>query len=451
MYPFQRFMQTPEYTYRKIWTITYPILISLVMQQMLGITDTAFLGRVGEVELGASAIGGIYYLVVFMIGHGFSVGAEIVMGRRNGEKNYGAIGKVFFHGLVFLVALAAVMFAVSLFGAQGMLRKFISSPDVFEAAWTFTRWRIFGFFFSFSALIYKAFYMATTRTRVLTANALVMVGSNVVLNYVLIFGKLGFPALGIAGSGIASALSELISLAFFVAHTHSRRSNRIYGLFRSLRFSFRTLAEMLKVSVWTMIQFFFSSGTWLFFFIAIEHLGERPLAISNMVRNVGSILYLFVSAFGTACAAMVTNLMGAGKSGEVMALCRRILWMTAAAMLPLVLFTGAFPRIALRLYTDNADLVAAAVPSLMVLLGGVVIGAPAYVYFFAIAGSGNTKAAMWIELSVLAVYGAWTWCLVFVMRADVAWCWTTEGLYNALMFAASYLYMRKSRWRERKI
>lgn len=444
-------MQAAQYTYGKIWKITYPILISLLMQQMLGITDTAFLGRVGEVELGASALGSIYYLVVFMIGHGFSVGAEIVMGRRNGEKNYAAIGTVFFHGLVFLVALAAVMFAVSHFGAQAMLRKFISSPDVFEAAWTFTRWRIYGFFFSFAALIYKAFYMATTRTAVLTANALVMVGCNVVLNYVLIFGKLGFPALGIAGSGIASALSEFISLAFFVIYTRSRRSNRVYGLFRSLKFSLRTLGEILKVSVWTMIQFFLSSGTWLFFFMAIEHLGERPLAISNMVRSLGAILYLFVSAFGTATAAMVTNLMGSGKSDQVMALCRRIVGMTAATMTPPVVFTAAFPRTALRLYTDNPELIDAAVPSLMVFLAGVLAGGPAYAYFFAIAGSGNTKASMWIELAILAVYATWTWLLVFVMHADVAWCWTTEGLYNLLMFAACYVYLRKSKWREKKI
>ena len=71
-------MQT-KYTYKQIWLIAYPILISLLMEQMIGMTDTAFLGRVGEVELGASAIAGVFYMVIFMVasvsasGHRYSL------------------------------------------------------------------------------------------------------------------------------------------------------------------------------------------------------------------------------------------------------------------------------------------------------------------------------------------------------------------------------------------
>ena len=62
-----------KYTNKQIWMIAYPILISLLMEQMIGMTDTAFLGRVGEVELGASAIAGVFYMVIFMVAFGFSI------------------------------------------------------------------------------------------------------------------------------------------------------------------------------------------------------------------------------------------------------------------------------------------------------------------------------------------------------------------------------------------
>ena len=75
------------YSGKDIMRIAYPILISLLMEQMIGMTDTAFLGRVGEVELGAAAIAGIYYLAVFMMGFGFGIGAQILIARRNGEKH----------------------------------------------------------------------------------------------------------------------------------------------------------------------------------------------------------------------------------------------------------------------------------------------------------------------------------------------------------------------------
>ena len=72
------------YSYRQIWQIAYPVLIGTLMEQLIGLTDTAFLGRVGEVELGAAAIGGIFFVAIFMIGLGFSTGAQILMARRNG-------------------------------------------------------------------------------------------------------------------------------------------------------------------------------------------------------------------------------------------------------------------------------------------------------------------------------------------------------------------------------
>ena len=88
-------MQQTRYTNRQIWHIAYPILISLIMEQMIGMTDTAFLGRVGEVELGASAIAGVFYMVIFMVAFGFSIGTQILIARRNGEENYREIGQLF--------------------------------------------------------------------------------------------------------------------------------------------------------------------------------------------------------------------------------------------------------------------------------------------------------------------------------------------------------------------
>lgn len=72
--------------------------MSLLMEHMIGLTDTAYLGRVGEVELGASALAGVYYLVIYMLGFGFSIGAQVLIARRNGAQEYKRIGLVFLQG-----------------------------------------------------------------------------------------------------------------------------------------------------------------------------------------------------------------------------------------------------------------------------------------------------------------------------------------------------------------
>ena len=81
-------------------------MMSILMEQLINITDAVFLGHVGEVELGASAIAGIYYLAVYMLGFGFSIGLQVMIARRNGEQNYKATGKTIFQWLFFLSGLA---------------------------------------------------------------------------------------------------------------------------------------------------------------------------------------------------------------------------------------------------------------------------------------------------------------------------------------------------------
>ena len=207
------------YSYRQIWHIAYPVLIGTLMEQLIGLTDTAFLGRVGEVELGAAAIGGIFFVAIFMIGLGFSTGAQILMARRNGEGNHTAVGHLFYHSLGFLLALAVVLFFLTRACSPWLLSHILQSEHVCAAALDYLNARVFGFFFAFTAIMFRSFYVATTNTRMLTANSLVLVASNIVFNYILIFGHCGMPALGIQGAAIGSVLAEAVSMVYFIVYT----------------------------------------------------------------------------------------------------------------------------------------------------------------------------------------------------------------------------------------
>ena len=250
-----------KYSYKQIWTIAYPILISLIMEQMIGMTDTAFLGRVGEIELGASAIAGVYYLAIFMMAFGFSIGAQILIARRNGEGNYKEIGPIFYQGIYFLLVIAVVLFTLSIVFSPHILKNIISSPHIYDAAESYIHWRVYGFFFSFVMVMFRAFFVGTTQTKTLTLNSIVMVLSNVVFNYILIFGKFGFPQLGIAGAAIGSSLSEMVSVIFFIIYTWKRIDCKKYALNILPKFQGKTLKRILNVSVWTMIQNFVGLST----------------------------------------------------------------------------------------------------------------------------------------------------------------------------------------------
>jgi len=315
---------------------------------------------------------------------------------------------------------------------------------------SYLNWRIYGLFFSFAAVMFRAFYVGTTRTRILTINSLVMVLTNVVLNYILIFGKFGFPALGIAGAAIASTISEALSVLFFILHTRFRLNYKMYGLFRFSGIDWQILKQILNVSIWTMIQSTISIMGWFIFFIAVEHLGERPLAITNIVRSISSLLFMFTNAFASTGSSLVSNLIGAGKQEQVFPLTFRIIRMCYLFVIPLAILIAIFPTVALRIYTDAPDLIQNAVPALWVMLSSYLISVPGFIFFFAVSGTGNTRSALLIELASLAVYMGYTLYVVGVMKADVAVCWTTEHVY-ASMIMLSFFYLWKGNWRNKKI
>lgn len=447
----QKLFPNKAYSNKEILKIAYPILISLIMEQMIGMTDTAFLGRVGEVELGASAIAGIYYMAIFMIGFGFSIGSQILIARRNGERHYAEIGDIFYQGIYFMILLAATAFSLTRILSPWLLPKIISSVHIYDAAQSYINWRIFGFFFSFIAVMFRAFFVGTTQTKTLTLNSLVMVCSNIIFNYILVFGKFGCPKLGIAGAAIGSSLAELVSVIFFVIYTMRRVDLKKYGLNRPSSFNAKKLKRILNISLWTMIQNFISLSTWFLFFLYIEHLGERSLAITNIIRNVSGITFMIIMAFASTCGSLISNLIGAGKSETVLTTIRQHILLAYAIIIPLCILFVLFPEIILGIYTDIPDLIKASQPSLWVFCTTPFLIAPANIYFQAVSGTGNTRIAFLLELLTLVVYTIYITVIILYLRLDVAWCWTSEHVYGSILLLACMYYLHRSEWQNKAI
>lgn len=439
------------YSYRNIWRVAYPILISLVMEQMIGLTDTAFLGRVGEVELGASAIAIVYYMVLFMIGFGFSLGAQIIIGRRNGEGNFQQTGKIFWNGLYFLLGLSGIIILLSEIFSPWLMGLMVSSDSIYGAALSYVRWRLPGMVFAFVTTIFRAFYVGTTQTKTLTLNSVVMVLSNVIFNYILIFGKLGLPALGITGAAIGSSLAELVSLIFFIVYTRLECDLKKYGLDRPSKPDFTEIKSMMPVCSWTMIQHTISISTWFIFFLYIEHLGERALAISNITRSISGLMWVVLSAFSATCCTLVSNMIGEGHTEKVMSLVKRILKLSYGIITTIVIIFCIFPETIARIYTDIPDLIQASVPAIIVMTSSYLLNVGGQVYFQAVSGTGSTKTAFKLELIALAVYMAYCTVIIGILKLDVAICWTAEHVYALVLFVCGWIYMRSGRWKNRKI
>jgi len=439
------------YSNRHIVKISTPILLSLLAQNIIQVIDTAFLGRVGEVELGASALAGIIYIALYTLGFGFSMGAQILIGRRNGEKNYDKIGDIVIQGAVFLLIPAILLIPLLRYGAVHWVPAMFESADVAGAVTEYLEWRIFGIVFAFVNLMFRAFYIGTARTRVLTTNAVVMAVTNVIFDYGLIFGNLGMPEMGMGGAAIASVIAEFSSTVFLLLYTRKTVDLEKYG-FKKIRFQWPVIKKVLDISIFMMVQYLFSIATWMLFFVFIEnYMGERPLAVTNIVRSFYTILTIPSHALGAVASTLVSNTIGADKRKEVASLVRRITFISLGIMVCVIAIVSAFPRTMIHIYTDDPSLINDTVLPLYVLISSLPIYSVGSVLFNAVSGTGNTRTALKFEIITLFFYLSYMWFVIIHMGCSVAVAWTTEHVYWLFLATLSFIYLRSGKWKEREI
>lgn len=436
---------------KNIFKITYPVFLTLVVQNIINVTDTAFLGRVSEVALGASAIGGVYFLAIYIIGFGFSQGAQIIIGRRNGEQNYAQIGPIFNNGMIFILLLAVLFFVLSALFNADIMQFLVSSEHIYKASLEYLDWRMWGFFFAFINVMFRGFFVGVTNTSVLTFSAVLTAVTNIILDYVLIFGYWGFPEMGIAGAALASVIAEGVTTVYLFVYSFKHHDFQKYELYKLKKVDFKLIKQILEVSIFIMFQYFISISTWFLFFIFIERMGERPLAATNIGRSLYILLMIPGSALATTVNTIVSNLIGAKRQNEVLPFINRMLGIVLLLVLPVMVFTFFFPELFARIYTSDVGLIRASVPVMKVVSVAMLFCAVGNIIFNAVSGTGNTRTAFAIEFATLFFYLGYVYYTAIINPQPVAIVWMSEFVYWSVLAISAYIYLVKGNWRKRVI
>ena len=386
-------------------------MMSILIEQLINITDAIFLGHVGEIELGASALAGIWYLAIYMLGFGFSLGLQVVVARRNGEQHYSETGKTFFQGLFFLSGLAVFLCLLSKLFSPIILSRLIASAEVYHAVIDYLDGRIWGLLFSFPFLALRSFLVGITHTKALNVAALTAVLVNISGNWLLIFHW----DMGIAGAAIASSFAEACSLAVLAIHVLRKMDKRLYG--------------------------FIGVAPWFLFFVAIEHLGELQLAVANILRSISTLFFVIVNSFAATTGSLVSNLIGADERGQVFPLCSRVIRLGYAIGFPLIALALIFHQSVIDVYTDNPVIVQTSWLPFVVMLLNYVFALPGYVYMNAVTGTGATRTAFILQATTIAAYLLYLWGL---SHCDVplAVYWTVEYLFVIGLGVQSVIYLK---------
>lgn len=436
-----------EVSYGKIWSIAWPIIAGSAAQTVLNVTDTAFIGHLGAVPLGAGAIAGIIYLTLIMLAWGFGVGTQIVVARRYGEGRVRMVGRTVTHAFLFQWLMALLLFVLLRVWQGEVLGVLVRSEAVHAAAGRFLDFRLWGLFFSHTNFAFRAFYVGLGRTRVITLTTGIMVSVNALLDYLLIFGVGPFPAMGIEGAALASVIAEISCLVTFVTYTLLRGDWRHYRLFSFRVLSFRLLWRLVVVAIPVMLQNFFTMLGWLLFFVIVEKLGEAQLAVSNIIRSIMIVIQMPLMGYASATNTFVSYFMGRKEYQQVYGIIRKTLVLSVLSVGALAVVCLVFQDPVLSIYTDDAALIELAKPIMYIVAISSVMQAFGQMLFSGITGAGRTQVAFWIDISVLVLYVSLAWWIVAGLGLSLTWVWNVDWCYSLVLSIICLLYYRYGDWR----
>ncbi len=435
--------------YRNILRLALPISLAMLVPQVNFITNNIFLSGLGQQELASAGITGVYYLIFAVIGNGLNNGLQALIARRAGQNLRGEIGKLFVHGIWVALLFAALGILLTYTLAPKILHATIQNKAIAEEVVGFLLIRIWGLPLLYLYVMRNALLVGTNQTKFLVWGTLAEAMTNIVLDYGLIYGKLGLPRIGFNGAAYASIVAEGAGLLVIYAIIHFKGMHRNFAFFDSVAFDRKTIRLILVKSSPLIAQYGISIISWEYFYILIEHHGERALAVSNTMRNIFGLFGIFSWAFAASANAMVSNVIGQGRHEEVLPLIRRIVAVSFTISLMLFLGLNIWPEWFLSFYGQSSGFVEAGIPVIHIVSVALLMMSFGTVWLNAVTGTGNTTVNLMIEAITIVIYCIYVYIVLEYLYLPITWGWASEWVYWLSMFTMAYFYMKSGKWKER--
>lgn len=442
-----------EISNRAILRMALPISLAILVPQINFITNNIFLGHldVNAEALSTAGITGVYYLLFAVVGQGMNNGLQALIARRAGEGRIGAIGTLFSQGMLISLGFAFAGILLTYVVAPSILALSLKSEPLREQAMSFLRIRIWGLPFLYIYQMRNALLVGTNQSKFLVYGTLAETVVNITLDYGLIFGHLGLPALGFNGAAYASIVAEAAGMFVVFAVIYAKGVSKELALTRNWKLDPDVSRLILVQSSPLIFQYTMSILAWMFFYILVEHHGRQALAISNTMRNIFGLFGVFTWAFASTTNAMVSNIIGQGLKESVLELIGKIQKLNVCFAVIIAVLLNLFPKIFLSVYGQDESFTEAAIPVLRVISTALIIMAFATTWLNAVTGTGNTKVNLLIELITLVFYCLYVYFVLERWHLSIIYGWISEWVYWTLLFTMSFLYIKSGKWKGKVI
>jgi len=426
-------------------------MVSGLSTTIVNLTDTLFLSQLGPAAIGGAGNALLLLMVLLVIGMGFSTGAQIILARRNGERDYFAIGSIIQHSLIFMLFWSVLVVLFLFFLLPYFSNYLIDSVKIKEVIHEYLQARSWGIIFNSTNVVFVAFFVGVTQTKIIGFITPVIAGVNIALDYWFIFGGLGVPSLGVAGAAYASNISEFLGTIIFFFYAFYVFKHSKYKLFEWQGLKWTRYRNILKISSPVMLQNFISLAAWFMFFSLIEHLGENELAASHIIRSIYMVLIIPVFGLGDTTNTLTGNLLGQGHSSYIFRLLKNmniIGFIYCLLLQPLFYLFGEYFFLP---FTSDSSIIEMGIPTMKVVFTALFIFTSIIVGFRVISGAGKTQIGLLIESITVAIYLVSAYYLANLPNVELYIVWTSEFIYFGVFILIIYPYLWWGNWKESKL
>ena len=432
---------------KQILSIALPITLAILIPQINMLTNSIFLGNLSTAALGNAGITGVFYLIFAVAGHGLNNALQSIFSRYAGSDNSAAFKIILAQGIRICLQFAMAGIFITWVIAPYILQQ-VADPKSFPAEISFLKIRIWGLPFLFLFQMGNAFLVSSLNSRYLMIGFICEAGLNILLDFLLIKGRYGFPALGFNGAAVASVISEIVGMIVVLIVLFRTGLKKQYGLLKSYTYHKIITGEILTISAPLMLQYVISVTTWLIFFILIEGLhDETAKAISNTMRNVFGLVGVFVWAFASTSNVMVSNLVGQQREDKVLEAINKVMILSISFCALMCGLINLFPEIFFGLFGQDTAFVNKGIPVLRVVSVGLMFMSIANIWLNGVTGTAKTRVNLLIEIIAITIYLIYTWYFIKVNYISLAMAWSNELVYWFTIFLISYLYLKSGRWK----
>lgn len=298
-------MQTVLKELRLTLALALPMIVGSVSQMLIGITDAAMVGRVGTVELAASAFTGGIFGLFYIVGIGLLLPVGVFAARDHGAKDDAGCAAWLKHGkLMALVTAGTCFILLALVSTQ--LHRFGQPPEVVAVVRPYFLLCSLSLIPVFYFQVQRQYLDALGRPWVGTSILLVDVGLNALFNWVLIWGHWGAPAMGLTGAGLATLLVRTLAVGLIALWL--RREPRAVGGFERRRFR-----EMLHMGVPAAGSLLFESGAFAAAMLMMGWLGATALAAHQIALSCAAFTFMFPLGLAMAVSIRISKARGEGR------------------------------------------------------------------------------------------------------------------------------------------